>query len=428
MSGFAIDPVEATVGQNQQPNALGQIGQIASTIGQLQQNRLFPLQQQGMQLQNQTVQQNLQNTYAQNWNKVISSVPPGSPPDAYVAAAARYAGALYPQDYAEQRTGNTDWNTLAREGAIQSESGTAMTAQFGAPVSNQTGTGTQMGVQNPVTNTYEPAGGPTSGFVPNAALANTPVYHRYNQETQQDEIVTAGAAAANPANPKGIPAGAPIGTEAGVTGNIQQGLGIQGGIINAALDSQNRRAALGTVIGLSKNLSTGPNADFWKGLGEWASEYGLDLKGLGINEAPGVTAAREALDKLGWQVAQRQFQVLGGTGSNQQLQSAVSTSPHSSLSAEGIQNIAGFLQGNEDAIQAEARALQKWNAMPQHAGRPQSVVNFPNTWNQIYDPRAFQFKYEDADGQNAIMNGMSAKEKADFQRRQKLMTDMGYLQ
>ena len=59
MPGFDIDPVEATVGQ-QPVNAAANLGQIASTIGQLQQNRLFPLQQQLLSTETQGTQQQVQ--------------------------------------------------------------------------------------------------------------------------------------------------------------------------------------------------------------------------------------------------------------------------------------------------------------------------------------------------------------------------------
>lgn len=366
----------------------------------------------------------------------LGAVPKGSNPDQYMAVLNQgVAQGLWTGDDAATVAGGNAPEILsladqAKMAAIQSGNPAEQTAQGANIVNVNTGGAIQPTVQNPYA-----AGGATSDAIAGASIPttltpaerNTPAFQRYNPTTHQMETVTQAQAAANP--PAGpIPAAPPLGAEAqasaAAAGAVAQGQGIENGIVSAALDSPQRRATLGTVIGLSKELNTGPNSDFWKGLGQLGAEYGIQTP---ITPAPGETAAREALDKLGWQVAQRQFQVLGGTGSNQQLDSAVSTSPHSSMSAQGIQNISGFLQGNEDAIQAQAQALQKWKAMPQNAGHPENNARFVNVWNGIYDPRAFQMKYEDANGKAAMLAGMKPAEQAEFVKRQKLLTDMGYL-
>ncbi len=412
MPGFDINPVEVQTAP-QQPTALQTVSGLAELQGQLNRNKLFPLQQQGMQLSNQTAQQGLANTWAQNYRTVLSSVPPGSDPADYAAAVARGVGSLYPSDFAASQAGNTDFATLAKQAAIQSGSGSAMEAQFGSPTSTSTGIGTQLGTQNRVTNTYTPAGGPTGGNVPNVAQANAPVYQRFNPDTQQMELVTAGAAAANPAHPAGIPGGAPLGTEAAANvagaGSANMGLALT----NRGAQVPAHKAALDNMRDQVDQFAAGPQSGLWQGVGSFFSQFGLDPSALNKNLGTNAAAAKTEFDKLGLQVLATQAEQAGLSHTDQQNAQAAAASPHATMTPLAIKRMLGVIEGNEDYIKAQNEAWNRWQ--PVHGAG--SFAQFQGAFNSRYDPRVFQSQYLDPEARTTMLGGMSAAQKKTFQAR-----------
>jgi len=130
---------------------------------------------------------------------------------------------------------------------------------------------------------------------------------------------------------------------------------------------------------------------------------GLHLQGVGTD----ARAAQNEFEKMAQQLAQSQFQQLGGTGANFQLESTISTSPNSALSKLGNKGIISLLQGNEDAIQTKSRA---WQQFKEQTGT-QDYGKFSTEFNRHFDPRLFQFQYLTKDEQQKLIAGMSSAQK-----------------
>jgi hypothetical protein len=170
----------------------------------------------------------------------------------------------------------------------------------------------------------------------------------------------------------------------------------------------NRADQVTTNKGLLSNLDStlegftpGPSA-------KWSKEAlaagnriasGLNLPTL---DASGVKA-QEEFEKMAQQLAQSQFQQLGGTGANFQLESTISTSPNSALSKLGNKGIISLLQGNEDAIAAKNRAWQQFKTQT----GSQDYGSFSTEFNRHFDPRVFQFQYLSRDDAKKLMSSMS---------------------
>jgi len=182
--------------------------------------------------------------------------------------------------------------------------------------------------------------------------------------------------------------------------------------IQMASALQGRADQVPTNKGLLQNLNA-TLSDFTPGPGaKWSKEalaatnrvaQTMGLKGVGTDSVK----AQEEFDKMATQLAQSQFQQLGGTGANFQLESTISTSPNSALSKLGNKGIISLLQGNEDAIAAKNKA---WQAYQQKNG-PQSYGAFSTEFNQHFDPRVFQFQYLNRDDQKKMISGMSQAQK-----------------
>jgi|HubBroStandDraft_3_1064219.scaffolds.fasta_scaffold06212_4 hypothetical protein len=145
------------------------------------------------------------------------------------------------------------------------------------------------------------------------------------------------------------------------------------------------------------NFTPGPGADyrrFGKALANTVIPDSLKDK-LGFD--PKSISSQEEFNKLGYQLAQNQFQALGGTGTDSKLHSTMMTSPSELLSQEGNKNIISLLRGNNDALQVKAREWNKWKK----TNGEDSYAEFSDQFNQNFNPRVFQFKYvPPADRQN----------------------------
>jgi hypothetical protein len=133
----------------------------------------------------------------------------------------------------------------------------------------------------------------------------------------------------------------------------------------------------------------------------------------------------EEAGKLAYQIAQRQFQQLGGTGTDSKLDSAMHTSPSEFLSKYGNKRIVPILQGNNDAIRAQQEAYQTWRTDLHH--QPQEYTDFIKQWNQHYDPRVFQAAYMTPAQVAEMKGGMSKSELANFNAFSAFAQKQGWL-
>jgi hypothetical protein len=138
-----------------------------------------------------------------------------------------------------------------------------------------------------------------------------------------------------------------------------------------------------------------------------------------------VVAVQEEFVKLATQLAQRQFQMLGGTGTNEQLASAMRTSPNEFLSRLGNLNIIALLQGNALAIMAKNMEWRRWL----NSGRgPETYGQFSAIFNQYFDPRVFQAVYMTPESRRHMINSMRSQSERDrFEQMFRFALERGWI-
>jgi len=206
-------------------------------------------------------------------------------------------------------------------------------------------------------------------------------------------------------NIAGVPAGLSPSESAALQGQGQASIEQASALQKRADAVPTNKASLANLDSLLSQFTPGPGAK-WSNQALAAGNRVLQsfgLKGVGADSV----AAQEEFTKQALQVAQVQFNALGGTGANAQLESVTHTSPNESLSKLGNKGIISLLQGNEDAIQAKNAAWQKYQAQ----NGPQSYGAFQTEFNQHFDPRVFQFQYLNREEQKKLIYGMSQSEK-----------------
>jgi len=172
-------------------------------------------------------------------------------------------------------------------------------------------------------------------------------------------------------------------------------------------------AVRGILDNLDKTVgefTPGPGAD-WRRVAKafanatvpesWAKEGLFDPKSI---------ASEESFNKFAQQLAQRQFQQLGGTGTDAKLNSAIHTSPNELLSKMGNKEIIGMLRGNNDALAVQSREWNKWKK----AHGEESYSDFIDDFNQHFNPRVFQFKYIPEKDRQSWYKAMSPEDRRAF--------------
>lgn len=230
--------------------------------------------------------------------------------------------------------------------------------------------------------------------------------------------VVGDAAPATPQGPGGgrapVAAEPAMGAPQAAQGNVEQALKLQ----NRASIVPQRKAALSELVGTLDKFTTGPKAawvGYIKGL---ASQFGLSTAGIDESKS-----AQDAFNKLAAQIALDQWGSLGGTGSNEQLATAVHANPNEVMSKMGIKNVVALLQGNEDAINAQYSAWQKYKGM--HG--PASYDGFQEGWNKYFDPRVFQAQHMAPAAVKEMLGGMTETERKTYLRNQSIAKQAGWI-
>lgn len=166
-----------------------------------------------------------------------------------------------------------------------------------------------------------------------------------------------------------------------------------------------RRAALSEMVGTLDHFTPGPKADLTGMINRLQTQFGVRADGP-VKGA----AAQDTFEKLAAQIATQQFASLGGTGANQQLQTVMTANPNKYMSEQGIKSVAALLQGNEDAIEVQNQA---WNKFQKLHG-PESFGDFMDGWNRYYDPRVFQSQHMSPAETRDMRNKMNAKEREHY--------------
>ena len=141
---------------------------------------------------------------------------------------------------------------------------------------------------------------------------------------------------------------------------------------------------------------------------------------------PKTIASQEEFSKQAFQLAQQQFQALGGTGTDSKLDSTMHTSPSVFRSNFGNKGIIQLLKGNADATQAMNNEWQtRW--LPSHGYDPSTYGQFVNQWNQVFDPRVFQSVYMDNQDRQKMLQGMTAGERDAFRLKYNAAVNAGLI-
>lgn len=392
----------------------------AQTISAIQNNQLFPLRQQQMQLENtglgianQSRQTELQNTYANNLRVVASSVPP-PPAGASADVVAQYnanvyravqrgAGTLYPQDMANSWFGGAnvqgapDIRELARESAIASGSQTAMTAQFGNPDTRNSGGNIQSVDVNPVTGQVTKMGGDAS----NVTLQQSPeTMGGYIPIKRADgSVVSVPRSTVETADAKGIPnvqgpdgqaltgphgeilGSLPAGQEGALASNVQNQQDRANALQTAFEGSAQRKALLQELLSTNGEFRSGPGAAKWS---EMVTEFN---RAFGTHFENDPASSQQVFGKIAQMIAAQQRDTLGLPATNAGEAAAQVASPNSAYSTEANQTLIGQLIGNEDLLQKKQSAWTKY----QKAGG--TYNGFVNQFNTTFDPRFFWDQY-----------------------------------
>lgn len=237
----------------------------------------------------------------------------------------------------------------------------------------------------------------------------------YNPQTKAMELHPSGEIIGDSGPSAQHPQTAPaMGEQSTAESNVQQAQVLQK---RAAIVPQ-RKAALSEMVGTLNNFTPGPKANLTGTINGLAAQFGIPVSGSTTGKA-----AQDTFNKLAAQIALDQWGSLGGTGSNEQLATAVHANPNETMSKMGIKNVAALLQGNEDAIGAQFSAWQKFKAV--HG--VSSYDKFQEGWNRYYDPRVFQAAHMTPAARKEMLGGMTADERKTFSRDENIAQQAGWL-
>lgn len=316
--------------------------------------------------------------------------------------------ATEPKPTAISTGGNTNLVTTPNIGAPETV-GTMVNTPSPGLLTVPTGTGTKIVGVTPSTGQAAQIG----AEIPNAASANAPAYQRYNPATKQMETVTVAQAAANP--PSGpIGSAPPLGAEQ-ASAAAGQATGAQSGgyfaqIQNAAAGAPAQSASLQELSSLLSDpkVQTGPGSPFLSKINGLAQQFGITPDPKWNTD----TSKLDVFNKIATQIAQQQFGVIGGTGTDAKLMSAAHTSPDQMISSISNKDIIPLLKGNAAAAQHIAAAANAW----QSAGNDATTgPAFQAALVQHhYNPLVFQTQFMDPAERSKIVSGLDKADQAKY--------------
>lgn len=184
-------------------------------------------------------------------------------------------------------------------------------------------------------------------------------------------------------------AGLEPGVAAAATATAENSAKLGNALVTAANEIPQTRSILDNLERVLPDFTPGPGAD-WRRVGKALANTVIpdSLKDK-IGFDPKSIASQEEFNKLAFNLAQNQFQALGGTGTDSKLDSAMHTSPSEMMTTLGNKNVMQLLKGNADALKIKAR---EWNKYKKDHGED-SFAEFSDQFNENFNPRVFQFKY-----------------------------------
>jgi len=198
----------------------------------------------------------------------------------------------------------------------------------------------------------------------------------------------------------GIQVGLAPGVAETATATAAANVGQQSELQRAATTVPNQKAVLSQMLDDVSKFSPGPGSDlaltFKSGLQTWLPQLAFSF---GID--PNSIASQQSFNKLTNQLQLAQQSQLGGAGTDMSRMTVHGATPSGELSKQGIVDIVHMLQGNSDAI----AALQKKWAIMKSENPAADWSSFVADNAKNFDPRAFQAMY------------MSPEQKADLRKR-----------
>lgn len=174
--------------------------------------------------------------------------------------------------------------------------------------------------------------------------------------------------------------------------------------------SRMRQSQLEELAATLGDFRSGPGAAKWSGIVTEANRL------FGTHYDDSQASAQQVFEKIASQVAAAQRDTMGSASTNAQTELAQLASPGSVKSPEANQQVIGLLRGNEDWIQAKAKA---WKAAQKAGVTPDQLDDFEQQFSKLYDPRYFQEKYMTANQRGAMAREMGPKAYQAFEKQRK---------
>lgn len=211
---------------------------------------------------------------------------------------------------------------------------------------------------------------------------------------------------------RGAPAaGLRPGVAAAATSTAENSAHLGNNLVSAANEVPQTKAILDNLDKTLADFTPGPGADYRRIGKAFANTVIPDSLKDKIGFDPKSIASQEEFNKLAYNLAQTQFQALGGTGTDAKLDSTMHTSPGELMSKYGIKSVVQLLKGNNDALAVKAKA---WNAYKKANGED-SFADFSDDFNQHFNPRVFQFKYIPKGDRQTWYKSMSPDDRRNFE-------------
>jgi hypothetical protein len=236
-----------------------------------------------------------------------------------------------------------------------------------------------------------------------------------------------------PPGPGGVPQSMPLGA-ATVAGTLPTGLPPGSGdylgasakaatdLEGTALTSPDNRANLTNLQQDLRVLGTksGPLLQTEKHVNTVLARFGANYT-MSSDEL----AAADAADKIANQISTQQSKALGGN-TDQGRAMVLGSTPNTSMSALGNQNMSAMLLGNQDAIDTQRR---EWMKDKKAQNLPQnSFLDWQqNTFFPKVNPRVFQFERLPGDAQQKFISQMTPQEAMGFDRDYQAAVQRGWI-
>jgi hypothetical protein len=214
------------------------------------------------------------------------------------------------------------------------------------------------------------------------------------------------------------------GQEAATVSTAETSAKLGNDLITAANEVPQTKAILGNLEREVEGFTPGPGADYRRVAKAFANTIlpeSWQKEGSVLD--PKSIADQEGFNKLAYNLAQNQFQALGGTGTDAKLNSTMHTSPNELMSKYGIKGVINILKGNTDALSVKAK---EWNAWKKKYG-PDTYNDFSDQFNDNFDPRVFQYKYVPKSDRQSWYKAMSPDERRSFEAAASYAIDKGWI-